>query len=250
MRFLRKIERLLLVVGLLLIAVFAGAYVYRQISSRAELKRFRDIQAEQTAQKAPSSLDREFSHDFSLWSEQRVAAYQSSLAAHFDAPLAILRISKVHLEVPVLAGTDESALSRGVGHIEGTVNPGRVGNVGIAGHRDGFFRVLKDVVPGDTIELETEDHVEVYRVKQIVIVKPDDVSVLQPRTISTLTLVTCYPFYFIGSAPKRYIVEASIIRSGPAGTIDQPQTTTSVRFTTALQKSSPRSRKPIKETTQ
>jgi sortase A len=97
-----------------------------------------------------------------------------------------------------------------VGHIGGTMRPGENGNIGIAGHRDGFFRVLKDVGPGDAIELATTSRTDTYVVDQIVLVSPNDVSVLQPRSISSLTLVTCYPFYFVGSAPQRYIVQASI----------------------------------------
>ena len=82
--------------------------------------------------------------------------------------------------------------------------------MGIAGHRDGFFRGLKDVSNGDKIELITKKGTESYIIDQIIIVKRADVSVLAPRERSSLTLVTCYPFYFIGSAPERYIVQASL----------------------------------------
>ena len=133
------------------------------------------------------------------------------MGSRFDPPLAVLRIPKVHLEVPVLDGTDDLTLNRGVGHIVGTVRPGEDGNIGIAGHRDGFFRALKDVGPGDTIELVTPKRVVRYAVDQIVLVRPEDVSVLQPRSRPSLTLVTCYPFYFVGSAPQRYIVQASVV---------------------------------------
>jgi sortase A len=211
MRFIGRIERLLLILGLLLIAIYGAARMYRTVLSRAELKRFQDVRAEQFVKKAERfPLDTRFKLDFSLWSEKRIAGYESSLAQYIDPPLAVLRISKVHLEVPVLEGTDELALNRGVGHIAGTVRPGEVGNIGIAGHRDGFFRVLKDVQIGDTIELVTPNRTETFVVEQIVLVNPDDVSVLQPRSVSSLTLVTCYPFYYVGSAPQRYIVEASV----------------------------------------
>jgi sortase A len=210
MRFLGRIERLLLILGLLLIAIYLGAGMYRTVSSGAELKRFQDLQAEQSVDKAkrfPS--DTRFKLDFSFWSQKRIVEYENSLAQYTDPPLAVLRISKVHLEVPVLEGTDDLVLNRGVGHIAGTVRPGEAGNIGIAGHRDGFFRVLKDVRPGDTIELETPTRADTFVVEQIVLVDPDDVSVLQPRSVSSLTLVTCYPFYYVGSAPQRYIVQAS-----------------------------------------
>ena len=108
----------------------------------------------------------------------------------------------------VLPGTDDATLDRGLGHIEDTALPGGVGNAGIAGHRDGFFRGLKDILPGDTIELDTLDRKEIYRVERTWIVDPSDVSVLDPTPAAAITLVTCYPFYFVGSAPQRFIVRA------------------------------------------
>jgi sortase A len=214
MKCLGRIERLLFIVGLVLIAIYAGAYVHRKILSGAELKRFRDIQAEQpieTADHFPPVT--KFKLDLSLWSQKRIAEYEQSLTGYVDPPLAVLRISKVNLEAPVLDGTDDLTLNRGLGHIVGTDRPGEEGNIGIAGHRDGFFRVLKDVSPGDTIELATPKRVVKYVVDQIVLVRPDDVSVLRPRSRPSLTLVTCYPFYFVGSAPQRYVVHASVERS-------------------------------------
>ena len=86
--------------------------------------------------------------------------------------------------------------------------PGAQGNLGIAGHRDGFFRGLKDIAPGDTLELETTAGREFYVVDDIRIVGPEEVSVLAGTPNQTITLVTCYPFYFVGSAPQRYIVRA------------------------------------------
>jgi len=146
----------------------------------------------------------------SLWSVARVKAYKESLTAQFAPPLAILRIPKVGIEVPVLDGTDDLILNRGVGLIKGTALPGQSGNMGIAGHRDGFFRGLKDVVEGDKIEIELPDRTDSYVVRKTRIVLPQDTSVLDPTSESSLTLVTCYPFYFVGDAPKRYIVFASL----------------------------------------
>jgi sortase A len=207
-----RIDRLLLILGSLLMAIYMAAHVHSAIFSRAELKRFRDIQAVQPVDTALRLLPgTQPKLDVSLWSQERIAAYEQSLAEYLDPPLAVLRISKVHLEVPVLDGTDDLTLNRGVGHIVGTDRPGEDGNIGIAGHRDGFFRALKDVGPGDTIELVTPKRVVTYVVDQIVLVRPNDVSVLQPRSRPSLTLVTCYPFYFVGSAPQRYIVQASVV---------------------------------------
>jgi len=142
--------------------------------------------------------------DFTLWDDHRVQAYRQSLPEQAGAPLAVLRIPKIRLEVPVFDGTDELTLNHAVGRIAGTARPGERGNVGIAGHRDGFFRGLKDIGVGDTIELKTPKGIDVYTVEQVNIVSPTDVAALRPRSVPSLTLVTCYPFYFIGGAPKRY----------------------------------------------
>lgn len=211
MRFLGRIQHLLLVSGVLLIGFYVGAYIHREILSRAALRQFHEPPAKPRIDKPDGRLPEITQKvDFTLWSEKRIAAYEQSLLEYFDPPLAVLKIYKVSLEVPVLEGTDDLILNRGVGHISGTSRPGEGGNIGIAGHRDGFFRVLRDVGPGDKIELLTAGRRDIYMVDRIVLVSPSDVSVLQPRAGQSLTLVTCYPFYFVGSAPKRYIVEASL----------------------------------------
>ena len=115
----------------------------------------------------------------------------------------------------MLDGTDELMLNRAVGHIENTALPGTVGNSGIAGHRDGFFRGLKDIGAGDLLEIETFTSVDIYRVERTWIVDPEDVSVLEPTASPSVTLVTCYPFYFVGSAPQRFIVRAVLTESVP-----------------------------------
>jgi sortase A len=125
-------------------------------------------------------------------------------------PLAILRISRIHLNVPVLGSTDDITLNRGVGRIAGTAVPGQKGNIGIAGHRDSFFQNLKEVNRGDEIELETTATSEVYVVDRILVTGEDDLSVLQPRDSQSLTLVTCYPFHYVGPAPRRFVVQATI----------------------------------------
>ena len=138
----------------------------------------------------------------------RVSASRQAADDPAQAPLAVLRIPKIRLEVPVLRGTEDRTLARAVGHIDGTAQPGTDGNIGIAGHRDGFFRGLKDITPGDVIQLDTIAGVDVYRVERTWVVSPEDVWVLDPTPTRALTLVTCYPFYFIGSAPSRFIVRA------------------------------------------
>ena len=151
--------------------------------------------------------------DYSLWDEGRIEEYEESLEHDFGAPLAILRIPTLALQVPLLEGTDDLVLNRGVGRIIGTARPGELGNIGVAGHRDGFFRGLKDLNQGDLIELETLTLTDTYRIDAITIVTPQDVHVLEHQSVPTLTLVTCYPFYFVGSAPKRYIVSATLVES-------------------------------------
>ena len=108
----------------------------------------------------------------------------------------------------LLEGTDEATLDRAVGRIEGTAKPGEPGNLGIAGHRDGYFRGLRHLQRGDAISLTTLDGVARYRVEKIEVVRPERVDVLQPTGEPMLTLVTCYPFYYIGDAPKRFVVQA------------------------------------------
>ena len=156
----------------------------------------------------PPILPEPASPDTSDWAETRIEHYQASLTQPTGLPEALLRIPTIELEVPVITGTDELTLNRAVGRIPGTARVEAVGNLGIAGHRDGFFRGLKDVGPGDQIELVTLDGTRLYEISDIWIVDPDDVSVLAPTVAPSLTLVTCYPFYFVGNAPQRYIVRA------------------------------------------
>jgi sortase A len=172
----------------------------------------RDVATFEVRQSSPQVV----APDQSLWSNVRIAAWRKALSEPLPPVLAVLRIPKIRLEVPVLRGTDDHTLDRGVGHIDDTAQPGADGNSGIAGHRDGFFRRLKDIVAGDTIELETLTGKELYRVERTWVVNPDDVSVLDPVPARALTLVTCYPFYFVGSAPLRFIVRA--VRVGDKST--------------------------------
>jgi len=250
-KYLRSIEIVLLIVGLLLTAIFVAARIHGRVFSQAGIRSFKAHEQHPLPETMVRSFaGKQFKVDFSLWDNKRVTAYEESLTEHFEPPVAVLRIAKIDLEVPVLSGVDDLSLNRGVGYIPGTRHPGERGNVGIAGHRDGFFRALKDVGPGDMVELETLDQIDIYKVSQIVIVDKNDPSVLRPTTGPVLTLVTCYPFYFIGSAPKRYIVQAVLINSGLPGDGTSRQRTNSAHFEPALQNSSPQSHTSTKEITQ
>jgi sortase A len=140
--------------------------------------------------------------------------------------LARLAAPSVDMTATILEGTDDATLSRGAGHIEDTPFPGQPGNIGIAGHRDTVFRPLRGIHVGDPLELTTGDRVYHYRINKTTIVGPDDVYVLDPTKEPTVTLVTCYPFDFVGHAPRRFIVQAQLIgqdarreasEAGPAG---------------------------------
>lgn len=201
----------MLAVGLGFLAIYFGYRIHGVVGSRAALRKFARINAGSSGGAISAALPESGNVDFGLWSEERIEAYKQSLAKEFDNPVAVLRIQKISLEVPVFDGTDELILNRGVGRIIGTAKPGQRGTIGIAGHRDGFFRGLKDIQIGDRIELATFYGTRIYLVDGIEIVLPDDVRVLQPKERPALTLVTCYPFYFVGHAPHRYIVHASIV---------------------------------------
>ena len=126
-----------------------------------------------------------------------------------------LEIPRLKLSVMVREGADGKTLHRAVGHIPGTAMPGFAGNVALAGHRDTFFRELRNIKKNDSIEFETENGTYRYVVESTDIVGPRDVGVLAASHGQTLTLVTCYPFYYIGSAPKRFIVHAAQVSPIP-----------------------------------
>ena len=202
-RKLRNVERILLVIGLALLAGWAAARFHGSMASDSAIKRFHADTPVNHGSPSAGEVD------FTQWSPQRITAYKGSLAAKKDLPLAILRIPKIDLEVPVFNDTDDLTLNRGVGRIVGTAQIGQPGNVGIAGHRDGFFRGLKDVGRGDVVELILPGRTDHYVINEVQIVSPENVSVLDATPVPTLTLVTCFPFYYVGSAPQRYVVTAS-----------------------------------------
>jgi sortase A len=192
----RKLGGVLVLAGSLLLGVYVVPTVYGAAMSHLAVAQFR----------AQSAANRE-------WDSSRIRAYQRSLSVRFAPPEAILTIPHVGLE-----GVDDLTLNRAAGHVPGTAMPGEPGNMAIAGHRDGFFRVLKDVVPGDVIEVQrptlsaASSQTDRYVVRSIRIVSKSDASVLGKSEDNILTLVTCYPFRFVGAAPQRYIVQASLVQ--------------------------------------
>jgi sortase A len=158
---------------------------------------------------------REFDQQLRLQAESKPAALTPI------APVAMpdkhevigsLQIPSIGIAVMVVEGTDDSDLKRAVGHIPGTALPWGSGNLGLAGHRDTFFRPLQSIQKGDSITITTLRGEYRYRVLSTSVVEPDDMQVLYPAGHDTLTLVTCFPFGYIGSAPHRFVVRAERIQ--------------------------------------
>ncbi|HEX4277648.1 MAG TPA: class D sortase [Bryobacteraceae bacterium] len=139
-------------------------------------------------------------------------------------------VPKLHLSAVVFQGTNNSVLDRGVGHLDGSPLPGQGGNVVLAAHRDTFFRSLRDIHKGDDVTVTTESGPRTYKVDSTEIVDPTQTSVLNPTAKPTLTLITCYPFYYVGHAPKRFIVRA----------LDETTTTTPVALKLTAKKETAR----------
>ena len=211
---LRILESALLLAGLVLLAIFFLARVWGDYQSQSDISDFERAVATESSSLLPladSGTEQSLEPDYSLWSNKRIDDYHASNKQRDDAPLGILSISRLDLKVPVYNGTDEINLNRGAGRIKGTAKIDAPGNLGIAAHRDGFFRVLKDIEIGDSIDMLTHQGKTEFVVSSITIVDPTDIGVLAPTDNQTITLVTCYPFYFVGHAPKRYIVKGELL---------------------------------------
>ena len=213
----------LLLLALFFASVYSAVRVYKVSYSRAALRGFSRKQMSTVASEPQNPTSWKVGTPAChLWSEERIEVYQSRLLGNAPPPLGVLKIPSIGFEVPLLEGSDDLTLNRGIGHLEYTAAPGGIGNVGIAGHRDGFFRGLKELHLGDRMDLHTENGNSRYVVDEIFIAPPKNVSVLAPRSKPAVTLVTCYPFYFVGSAPLRYVVRTSITGSSNLTTSGQP----------------------------
>lgn len=198
--------------GIALLMIFGGARLW------AENERVRGLEVLRAAESAdadgasmPVAASRA-AVDQTLWSDKRAREYARAVTRP-GRPAGALLIPSIGLEVPVYPGTSELNLNRGAAHIEGTARLGADGNVGIAAHRDGFFRALESLHIDADVVLEVGARTLRYRVVEIRIVEPTDVHVLAATETPSVTLVTCYPFYFVGNAPERYIVRAELAES-------------------------------------
>jgi sortase A len=206
--FISATEKFLFIAGIGLLSVYGWDRLESGVASRLALQAFAQSQAlpGPTENVTDPSIDRRV--DFTLWSQKRIRAYRESLISKKDPAVGVLRVPSLKIEVPVFDGTDDVTLDRGVGRIIGTARVGTPGNTALAGHRDGFFRPLKDISVGADLELVTPDSTIHYKVEKIEVVAPDNVGVLADKGSPGLTLVTCFPFYFVGDAPQRFIVQA------------------------------------------
>lgn len=206
----RVLEVACWVTSVALLALWSVVFFGGEIERNQAIAEFGQMHAGSVASSDDSAPDPARRRPAASIEHGSVAAVSAALAAVAPAasPIALLRIPRLALEVPVFADTSERNLIRGAGWIEGTAAPGADGNIAIAAHRDRYFRALKDVAVGDIVELESLAQRREYRITGLSIVQPDDTSWLSATSTATITLVTCYPFYYVGHAPKRYIVRA------------------------------------------
>ncbi len=207
----RWVEKALLVAGLAAVDLWLLSNADKAIYQAFQERRFEQEVQRGAAATSPSSPAPQPS-------PVSPPASSPSLSAPDDAILGRLSIPRLGISAMVRQGVGEDTLRVALGHIPTTALPGESGNVGIAGHRDTLFRPLQKVRRNDLIVFETRSGKYVYRVQSTKVVGPKDVDILEPKSSPELTLVTCYPFYYVGSAPERFIVEA---RQEPVGEASQ-----------------------------
>lgn len=198
-RTLRVAQYVFAITGILALGYWLTVYLRAKFYEIREARNFASELRRKEAGKAPTSIPH----------HAPVAVPQAPAPAPKNGSIVgRLVIPRIGVSVMVVQGVSSGDLRRAAGHIPGTALPGEPGNVGIAAHRDTFFRPLRFIAPNDTITLSTLQGAYRYRVVSTEIVKPDAVEVLYPTSRDTLTLVTCFPFYYVGSAPQRFIVHA------------------------------------------
>jgi sortase A len=227
---LKRVERLLILIGVLCLGYFlytyAEATLYQAFEDRELDKILNDATVSGTSGTAREEV-----------APAPEAAPRRTYAA--GSTVGRIEIPRLGVSAVIRAGSDARTLRLAVGYIPGTGLPGEPGNFGLAGHRDTFFRKLRDINPDDEIRVVTTDGVFRYTVQRTSIVMPQDVWVLDPTNDPTLTLVTCYPFNYSGSAPKRFIVRAALhTTEAPArSTISKPAATKKASVRSTVSKS-------------
>ncbi len=214
-----KIEWGFYVLGLVLILSFFYARAQSAIGSELALEALNTQTVSEVSKDevAKPSASNSIEHStlplgHTTWSQARVNDYKSIISTSNKKAVAQLIIEDIDLTAPIFESTDDEALNIGIGRVEGSGTINGEGNLALAGHRDSFFRELGKLSKGSIIELKTiKGDVNYYRITNTFITNPKDVTVLADSEQSELTLITCYPFYFIGSAPQRYIVKAKPI---------------------------------------
>ena len=204
----RLLERLLLIIGI----VCLGYYVYVSAESALyQAYETRELDAILSSGPAASPVASPKRPDsYAAKAEPASPKRPDSYAAKAGGMLGRLEIPRLRVSAIVRSGTDSRTLRLAIGHIGGTARPGEPGNVGLAAHRDTFFRRLGEIRPNDQVRIVTAQGTYTYRVDGTTIVEPDDTWVLDQTDSPALTLITCYPFRYIGSAPQRFIVRARL----------------------------------------
>jgi sortase A len=197
---LRFAQRLFLWLGAVALAYAVGAATYISIYQRYQSWKF------EGARMSAIALNRE--HELAVPKVIQPAILEEAAGLGEGDLVGKLEVPRIGISVMVLQGMKEHTLMAGAGHVPGTPLPDVEGNVAIAAHRDTFFRKLEGILPGDSIQLATVRRTYEYIVDSTEIVDPEDTEVMESRARSELTLITCYPFYFVGAAPKRFIVHA------------------------------------------
>ena len=192
MKVLKWIQRGLLVFGVIAIGFSVGSTVYSKLFQHYASAEFDEAIVSRNLARTVASANR--------------------AAPGEGDPIARLEIPRLGVSVMVLEGVETGTLRLGAGHVPGTSLPGADGNVVIAAHRDSFFRNLEGIRVRDRIQVSTIQGAQEYDVSSTEIVHPEDVAVLASSEYSELTLITCYPFHYIGSAPSRFIVHARLVR--------------------------------------
>jgi sortase A len=214
-RFLRGSYLALFIAGIIILAVpiyyFARAFFFQTVQDHKFRKQVEEVQEAKEAGSTPKSA---------------VEAPESAppAAAKPAVPpvpsagdvLGRLEIPRLRTSVMILQGTEEDQLKLGIGHVEDTAHPGQVGNIALVAHRDTFFRPLRNIRKNDEIRIVTPANTMHYFVEQTKIIGPFDTDVLDPTLGAELTLITCYPFDFVGKAPMRFLVRAVAVPEGKA----------------------------------